>query len=502
MASLGSLAVNIVARTSKFSAGITKAMEHTHRFTQSMERSAKVAAKWSAIAGGAAATAVAAGMAKAADRIDRLAKTSDKLGITTENLASLRFAAEQTGVSVGTLDTALQRMVRRTAEAAKGTGEARGAIAELGLNAAKLGQMAPDKQFQAVAEATKNVGNQGDRVRLSMKLFDSEGVALVNTLKVGSAGLAQYAEDAKSLGLTISREGAAKVEAMNDALHRATQGVSGFFNKLTVELAPSIEMAADKFTTWMQKIEDTGGSLTSSFAPATATLGLVADVAFTVELAFQGLQTGIVTAAAWGVRGANEMQKAFVGLANTIPGVEIEASSMMRSLAETMEAQAATMQQKTWDRFLGDPPSVRIAKMAEDAAKSMKPIKIHSEIVAPTLSPAAANVLRNLGKGLGGLSNVAQRSISAATQVAGNALSAGGAGAAVPRPELVARQAGSVDTYAASRRNLRGGSEHGRMKKLGATNEKQLSVLKDIEKGISGLTGFDVPVFRIDGGGV
>ena len=69
---------------------------------------------------------------------DELAKTADKLGVTTQALAGLRHAAELTGVSTGTMDMAMQRFTRRAAEAAKGTGEAKGALQELGLDAESL----------------------------------------------------------------------------------------------------------------------------------------------------------------------------------------------------------------------------------------------------------------------------------------------------------------------------------------------------------------------------
>ena len=60
---------------------------------------------------------------------DELAKTADKLGVTTTALAGLRHAAELTGVSTGTMDMAMQRFTRRAAEAAQGTGEAKGSLA-------------------------------------------------------------------------------------------------------------------------------------------------------------------------------------------------------------------------------------------------------------------------------------------------------------------------------------------------------------------------------------
>ncbi len=183
--------------------------------------------------------------------IDLLAKTSDKLGLTTEHLAGLRHAAELSGVATNTMDMALQRMTRRLAEAAQGTGEAQNAIKELGLDAQALAAMAPDRALYEIADAMQKVENQGDRVRLAFKLFDSEGVAMVNMLKDGSAGLRAAQQEAEKLGLAISRVDAKRVEEANDAFTKMKSAVSGLSNELTIKLAPAIEQVATTMTNWL-----------------------------------------------------------------------------------------------------------------------------------------------------------------------------------------------------------------------------------------------------------
>ena len=178
-----------------------------------MMNATKTTAAGFAIAGVAAAgltVGIVAIVNANAQYIDSLAKTADKLGLTTEALQLLRYQGEQSGVSINTMDMALQRMTRRVAEAAQGTGEAKGAIKELGLSAAELAAMSPDQQFKAIAEAMKGVAAQGDKVRLAMKLFDSEGVALVNTLV---SDLTKVEARFDSLGVSITRQQAAIVES-------------------------------------------------------------------------------------------------------------------------------------------------------------------------------------------------------------------------------------------------------------------------------------------------
>lgn len=119
-------------------------------------------------------------MAQTGDRADKL---SARLDITVEALSELEFVAKRGGVPVNTLTMALQRMVRRVAEAAKGTGEAKDAIKELGFEAGRLTQMTPEDQFYEIARALQSVEGQSDKVRLAFKLFDSEGVGVLQTMR-------------------------------------------------------------------------------------------------------------------------------------------------------------------------------------------------------------------------------------------------------------------------------------------------------------------------------
>ncbi|MTI13428.1 hypothetical protein [Sansalvadorimonas verongulae] len=140
-------------------------------------------------AAAAGATAAFAATARLADKLDVIGKQASKLGMTTDALQEMQFAAELSGVSAETMNMALQRQSRRIAEAAQGTGEAVNALEELGLSAEELNKLSPDEQMMKIADAMSQVKNANDKTRLSMKLWDSEGVALINVVNGGSEAL-------------------------------------------------------------------------------------------------------------------------------------------------------------------------------------------------------------------------------------------------------------------------------------------------------------------------
>jgi hypothetical protein len=202
----------------------------------------------SALAMGAAFTvALSAITIKTMSSIDALGKMSSKIGTTAGSLAKLQFAAEQTGVSAETMGMAMQRFTRRAAEAARGTGEAKGALKELNLNAAELLRLPLEDQMLALSKAFEDF-EDFDKVRLAMKLFDSEGVALVNTLGAGSDGLQAMFNDAEALGLVLSEDAVDGVEAASDSMNRLKTLFVGFSRQAVAAFAPAIDEIAKSLT--------------------------------------------------------------------------------------------------------------------------------------------------------------------------------------------------------------------------------------------------------------
>src|SRR5690625_2885079 len=320
---VGAIRVALSVDSAAFEKGLNRARGRLSNFGQQIRTGIATMAKWAA---GVAAAGVASGTAlvrNAMKAVDALAKTADRLGMTTEGLARMRYAAEQTGVAANTLDMAMQRMTRRIAEAAVGTGAAQGALKELGLDAQALAQMRPEEAFQQIAGAMQNVHSQGERVRLAFKLFDSEGVALVNTLRLGEEGLEAMAREADALGLSLSRVDAAKVEQANDALTRIRSMIQGIANRITVHLAPYIAGIADLIAHWGLETQGFRSIIDNTMATALRLTGRFSDA---ISVVVRGINIGKVAQAQFGyavteafrlaVRGVTALSDGVTGLTN------------------------------------------------------------------------------------------------------------------------------------------------------------------------------------------
>lgn len=243
--SIANLAVILSANTGQYAAGMRRAGGITQQFSLSVKgiggAVARVVPQLAAVASVAGVVTMAVrGLSTQMQRLDETAKTAAKIGTTTEELSRLQFAGEKTGVAVNTMNMALQRMTRRVSEAAAGSGEAKDALVELGLDAKKLNDMGPADAFRAIADSMSRVENQSDRVRLAMRLFDSEGVALVNTLAGGSRALDEFARQSDLFGNTVNGKAAKAAEAFNDAMTDLKASVGGVFAQLVRDLAPAL----------------------------------------------------------------------------------------------------------------------------------------------------------------------------------------------------------------------------------------------------------------------
>lgn len=277
--------IKAVDKTKRAFSGITNALKKVTGSVLNMK---------TAIVGAVGAGGFGALIKSSINAGDELAKTADKLGVTTEALAGLRHAADLTGVSTGTMDMAMQRFTRRAAEAAKGTGEAKGALRELGIDAESIVRLPLDEQMNVVADAMQGLDTQADKVRIAMKLFDSEGVALVNTLGGGSEALKAMTSEAEHFGVTLSRTDTAQMEAANDAITRLKAVFTGLTNQLAVAFSPIITFVADAFRQAALDSAEFGNIGQKVAGAVVKAFGVVRNIMHGVEIVFKTTQLAVM----------------------------------------------------------------------------------------------------------------------------------------------------------------------------------------------------------------
>lgn len=241
---IGNLRVNLGLDSAQFQAGLAKA----GKSLESMQRKAEAFGTAVGLAMAAAAGAMAIAVGNVINKADQLGDVADRMGVSIEALQELRHAADRGGMAVGNFDVALRRFVRRASEAALGTGAAKDAFQDLGISLLNNeGRMKSSEQLLGeVADAMQKVENPADKLRLAFKMFDTDGAAMVNVLAGGSAGLAQFREEARNLGIVLSEDAVRGAQAFKDNLDTITKAKDGLVTKLTAHLLPSLELLSEK----------------------------------------------------------------------------------------------------------------------------------------------------------------------------------------------------------------------------------------------------------------
>ncbi|RMF11090.1 MAG: hypothetical protein D6773_00330, partial [Alphaproteobacteria bacterium] len=130
-------------------------LDRSLRQTQSLAASFSKGFLGGFAVGGIAALPVA--IARATSEMAQLVDTADKLGIGVERLQEMRFAGQQVGVAVNTVDLALQRFTRRLGEAQQGKGELVGILKQynIALTDAQGRTRAATEVLRDLADATR-----------------------------------------------------------------------------------------------------------------------------------------------------------------------------------------------------------------------------------------------------------------------------------------------------------------------------------------------------------
>lgn len=214
------------------------------------------AAKWGAATAAAAAAGAAVFVKSAIDQADAAGILAGKLGITTEALTKLEYAAKLSDVSQSALEGSLKKLSVTLTNAQDPASKAAQAFNAIGLSARELIALPADQQLGRIGDALNNVENQSQRAALAQKIFGRSGIELLPILAEGSAGIRALGEEAERFGVVISGDLAARAGLFNDNLDRlktAAEGVGlavadqllGPMNDLSAELT---ELAQQKET--------------------------------------------------------------------------------------------------------------------------------------------------------------------------------------------------------------------------------------------------------------
>ncbi|MGQ6276467.1 phage tail tape measure protein, partial [Serratia sp. IR-2025] len=172
--SLGTLTIDLVAKTGGFVSGMDKAERASEKWRKQVQKDVADASKVLAgMATAAVAAATAVGVAgyqllkSTSEQVASTDKWAKSLNISTQELLAWQFAAEKAGLSGDNMADIFKDLGEKIGDAVLNkSGEAVDALNALGLSADKLSKVSPDKQMLAIGDALGKISTNSAKINI------------------------------------------------------------------------------------------------------------------------------------------------------------------------------------------------------------------------------------------------------------------------------------------------------------------------------------------------
>ena len=168
---------------------------------------------------------------------DELAKTSQRTGLSVEELQGLGFAAEQSGSSFTELVGGLRLFQKNLIDFQRGVGEAKVELEQLGLTPEDVQGKEVAELLFLVADRFSLLEDATLKAAIAQRVFGRSGTALIPFLNNGAEGLKRLMKEMEQYGV-ITTEQAKASERLMDQLNRVLTSFKGLKNQIGAFLIP------------------------------------------------------------------------------------------------------------------------------------------------------------------------------------------------------------------------------------------------------------------------
>ena len=229
MSALGSLVVKLALEYAQYTGGLDKSEQAT---LASLKRIQGAADQFSnkigdslknglgALAAFFTAGAIVGQVRAVVDELDRISDVAAAIGLTTQSLAELGYAANQSGTDAQTLEGAMGKLNLKISDAVGGNKEAVKLFRELGVQLKDTnGQVrSTDAVLADLSETFKLLPEGPTKSALAVELFGKSGAGLLQFLSQGSDGIAELRKEFVALSGGSIEQAAEQAGAFNDQL--------------------------------------------------------------------------------------------------------------------------------------------------------------------------------------------------------------------------------------------------------------------------------------------
>lgn len=176
-------------------------------------------------------------------------KLSQSLGMTTESLSTLQYAARLADLPTEDLSTGVRQLTKNLMGVKGPTKEAAAALRSIGV-ATNAGHDA-ESWIKAIADGFQRMPDGATKTAAALELLGKTGTSWIPLLNGGSENLRAMADEAERLGLKLSESAAREAEAFRDEIDRLKASFDGLGVTIGTAVAPALKTF---FETWNRGI--------------------------------------------------------------------------------------------------------------------------------------------------------------------------------------------------------------------------------------------------------
>ena len=259
------------------------------------------------------------GMVRSAiDGASRIQNLSQTLGIGTQTLQAMSYAAGLTDTSLDSLVGSLSRLERASLEARDGNVQSAAAFAAVGISVDQIRKLSPDQLFEATAKGISRLQDGSTKTALAMQLMGrgaAENIPFINKMGNELEGLK---DKAAQVGIVLSNIDQAALAAFSDKTNELGQDVKGLSNQLAIALLPALTSVVGQ----LQRAAE-NGNLQAFFKDVGDAAQFLADHIDAITTAAKTLtEIKIASWAADGISGLKGLATAADGAATSILSIK------------------------------------------------------------------------------------------------------------------------------------------------------------------------------------
>ncbi len=248
--SLGTLTLDLVARTGSFVSGMDKAERSSEKWRKEVEKNAK--AVGAAFGAGSAAaiaslTAITVSTVNAAAEISKLSAIA---GSSSTEFQKFAAGAQLVGIEQDKLADILKDVTEKAGEfAATGGGGMKDFFEQIapqvGVTADQFAALSGPQALGLYVDTLEKAGVSQQQMTFYMESLASDATALIPLLKDNGAAMKGFADEAERAGAILSEQTIAEANKLRAAMYLVDQATTGLKNQIGSALIPVLGDFAD-----------------------------------------------------------------------------------------------------------------------------------------------------------------------------------------------------------------------------------------------------------------